>query len=76
MTNQLFDCEEFSVENKSDLVNDMIVSRQQSDFTYSSHPETQGELQVFATCNLVNDIDYEVFVFSNNMLESLLDFDS
>ena len=64
------------MKDKSDLVNDMIASRQQSDFKYSLQPETQGESQVFGTCNLVNGVEYEVFVFLINMHESLLDFDS
>ena len=64
------------MKDKYDLMNDMIASRQQSDFTYSLQPETQGELQFFGRCNLVNGVEYEVFVFPINVHESLLDFDS
>ena len=76
VTNQLFECEEVSMENKSDLMSDMTASRQQSDFTYSLQPETQGELQFFGKCSLVSGVDHEAFVFQISMHESLLDFDS
>lgn len=76
VTNQCFECEEVSVEDKYDLVNDMTTCRKQSDLIYSSHLETQGELQVFGTCNLVSGVEYEIFVFLISMHESLLDFDS
>ena len=63
VTNQLFEeCEEVSTKNESELVNDMVASRQQSDFMYSSHPEAQGELQI-DSCNSLNEIEYQDFVF-------------
>lgn len=67
VTNQCFECEEVSMKDESDLVNDTTASRQQSDFKHALQPETQGELQVFGVCNLVNNVDYEVFVFPISM---------
>ena len=64
------------MENKSDWMNDMIASRQQSDSKYSLQLETQDELQNFGKCNLVSGVDFEVFVFPISMHESLLNFDS
>ena len=77
VTNQLVEeCEEVSVKDESDLVNDTTASRQQSDSKHSLQLETQGELQIFGFFNLVNDVDYEVFLFPISMHESSLDFDS
>lgn len=63
VTNQLFRCEEVLVKNKYDSMNDMTASRQQSDFAYSSIPDTQGELQNFDTFNFLNKVEYESFMF-------------
>lgn len=43
VTNQLFECEEVSTKVKSDSMSNMVASRQQLDFSYSSFTEAQGE---------------------------------
>ena len=43
-------------------MSDMIAKRQGSDFTHPSHPDTQGELQIFS-CNSLNEVEYQIFVF-------------
>ena len=50
------------MKNKFDVMNDMTASRQQSDFTYSLQPETQGMNSIlwsilFQNANLIGGID-------------------
>lgn len=63
VTDHLFQCEEFSVSGKSDVISDMTAKRQGSDFMYPSHLDTQGELYFLDICNLVNKVEYEYFMF-------------
>ena len=64
VTNQFFQCEEFSVSNKSDVMSKIAAKRRVSDFTYPSHPDTQGELHFLGICNSLNEVEYQTFVFS------------
>lgn len=43
-------------------------------FMYSSHPVTQGEMQNFDTCNFLNKVEYESFMFLvDSMQQSYVD---
>lgn len=63
VSNQLFECEENITYIQSDVWCVDIVNEEKSDFTFSSYSEAQGELQ-FGSCNLLNEVEYQAFVFS------------
>lgn len=44
-------------------MNVRIARVEKLDFMYSSHPITQGVLQTFDTCNFLNEVKYEAFMF-------------
>ena len=61
--NLLLECEEVAVCVQSNLVEIDIANEVKSDFTGPSHMDAQGELQFHDTCDSVNEVEYEAFVF-------------
>ena len=45
------------------MMSNITTKRQESDFTYPSYLDTQGELQI-DSCNLLNEVKYQTFMFS------------
>ena len=74
VSNHLLVCEEIASIVQSDLWSADIGNDDKSDLTCSSYPDTQeGELQIDA-CNLLNEVEYQSFLFSvNGMHESISD---
>ena len=62
ISNHLMECEENVVYVQSNLWSIDIASEEKLDFTFSSYPEAQGELQS-DSCNSLNEVEYQAFVF-------------
>lgn len=62
VSNHLLEYEDNTMYVQFDLWSIVVTNKEESDFTFSSHPEVQGELQ-FDSCNLLNGVEYQTFVF-------------
>jgi hypothetical protein len=57
------ECEEVSTFGESDWISNNDANRMVLDFTYSSNPVTQGELQIQDESLSINQVEYKNFVF-------------
>ena len=71
--NPFLECEEIVVCVESDLVATKVANEVKSDCTNLSHTDAQGELQFHDTCDSLNEVEYEAFVFPIDDVHELVD---